>query len=518
MKPIVRLPSREIRTSCERLCHFHMPLEPHSVNQHTLLEIAYTSTDSELWASFDTTKLPIACLSHHGTRMACKSSLPGLRLPQELQYKIHNSTTKPKDQKKTFQSPPKAEISGRAAVEKMIQEAQEAALAKFVKQFEKPAASPGPFKPQVKKPSLHREAPFTREHAIPMTSSDVTKRPVIRIPANEDRKLKIETSKRPASPLELPQEQQENMTKKPVVRIPTNDDRKPMAKKPFPFLKLPQELQDQVYGYLFDHPLTFHIKFGSPKGFGRKALTYRLPNQPASAQPKFDEKVRWRRRRLDYPRRVRSTEKDIPAYRMPTGFLSLFHVHPRVAAGAAKFFYSLHTFRFTSMRVLRTFMDMIAPYSKEAIRNLEIKHYTAGNRWVDHRIWKAKFDYFYEMTLWRIGDELTGLQSLKLDLCVNEIPLDFGPEVDWRKPFEALQDMNLSSVQIRCHTTLEEHRDAMEVESYLIEQELLAEEFRVENKSLLEHQFSKEEPEALLPVLMTDSVTCNRSTGYSGYR
>ena len=387
--------------------------------------------------------------------------------------------TKPKNQKKTFQGPTKAQISEKAAIDKLI---QEAALAKSVKQSKKQASARGPFKPQVKKAFVHVEAPFTREYAIPMAFPDATTKPVVRIPANEDRK--------------------------PKSRPP---------KKPFPFLKLPQELQDQVYGYLFDHPLTFHIKFVSLKGFGRKALTYRLPNQPAAAQPKIDEKVWLRRRRLDYPRRVRSTEKDIPAYKIPTGFLSLLHVHPRIAAGAAKFFYRLHTFRFTSMRVLRTFMDMIAPYSKAEIRNLEIKHSTAGNRWVDHRIWKEKFDRRYEETLWDIGDELTGLQSLKVNLRVNEIPLDFGPEATWRKPFEALQDMNLSSVQINCHTTLEEHKDAMEVESYLIEQELLAEEFRAENNLLLEPKPNKEEKEALLPGFKKVPVTCIRLVGFPGF-
>jgi len=345
---------------------------------------------------------------------------------------------------------------------------RKAQLAKLVKQATlapdvngRKQQIPRSFNQAVKKPSYTLEDSFTRDAALPIDVPGPLAKIPVRLPVLE--------------------------TRKPTPPVPT---------KPFPFLRLPQELQDQVFEYYFDHPLTFHIKFVSQKC---KALTYNLPKQLEQAQPKIKAAAWRRRRQLDYPRRVRSNEPDLPTYSIPTGLAGLLRVHPRIAAGAAKFFYRLHTFRFTGMRALQTFMDMIAPSSKEAIRSIEINHYTAGCGWTDFRIWKAKYDHYYEKTLWRVGCEMIGLQALTMKLRVNDIPLDFGPQVPWREPFEALWDMNLSCVKIKVDTLLKEHKDAMEVESYLIEQELLGEQYR-DGCDAVERRSNEVQAEKLLSV------------------
>lgn len=129
----------------------------------------------------------------------------------------------------------------------------------------------------------------------------------------------------------------------------------------FRFLELPQEVQDQVYECLYDHPLTFHVF--AKRGQGRIALTYRLPNQPAAAQPKIDKASWQRRRQQDYSGGIRSATLNTTS-ELPSGSLSMLHVHPRIAAGATKYQYRLHTFRSESMCVLATFMDTIALASK----------------------------------------------------------------------------------------------------------------------------------------------------------
>jgi len=345
---------------------------------------------------------------------------------------------------------------------------RKAQLAKLVKQAtfapdvnERKQHIPRPLKQSVKVPSYALEDPFTRDAALPIDVPGTLAKISVRLPVQE--------------------------TRKPKPAVPA---------KPFPFLRLPQELQDQIFGSYFDHPLTFHVKFVSQKS---KALIYTLPNQPDEAQPKIKPAAWRRRRQLDYPRRIRSNETDLPTYSIPTGFAALLHVHPRIAAGAAKFFYRLHIFRFTGMRALQTFMDMIAPSSKEVIRNLEINHYTAGCGWTDYRIWKAKYDNYYEKTLWRVGCEMIGLRTLTMNVRVNDIPLDFGPHVPWREPFEAFWDMNLSCVKITVDTLLKEHKDAMEVESYLIEQELLGEQYR-DGCDAVERRSDEVVPDKLLSV------------------
>ena len=250
-----------------------------------------------------------------------------------------------------------------------------------------------------------------------------------------------------------------------TVRLPV-----PLPFKPFPFLDLPFELQDEVYQYLFVHPLTFHIKF---IGARCKALTYSLPNQTRQHQPKVGPSAKSRRRQHDYPKRVHSVEKNVPAYEIPTGFLQLFHVHPRIAERAAKYFYRLHTFRFTNIGPLRAFLNMLPATSKDEIRNLELIHTTRPWSCLkDNCLWKWKHDVAWAETLDRVGMEFNGLRRVKLDLSLRDIPQDIDKDATWRRALEALEDMNLEDAEIKIRG-LDQNECALEVEAHVIEHELL---------------------------------------------
>ena len=255
-----------------------------------------------------------------------------------------------------------------------------------------------------------------------------------------------------------------------VAEIPSSITVRLPPRRTFPFLDLPFELQDEVYQYLFVHPLTFHVKFIAARC---KALTYSLPNQLPCSQPQVQPSAKLRRRQLDYPKRAHSAESNVAAYRIPTGFLQLLHVHPRIAERAAKYFYRLHTFRFTNIGPLRAFLNMLPASSKGEIRNLELIHATRPwSRMKDDCLWKWKHDVAWAETLDRVGMEFTGLRRVKLDLTLRDLPQDIDKDATWRMALEALEDMNLEDAEIKIRG-LSQNECALEVEAHLIEHELL---------------------------------------------
>ncbi|KAL8822550.1 MAG: hypothetical protein Q9191_006714 [Dirinaria sp. TL-2023a] len=256
---------------------------------------------------------------------------------------------------------------------------------------------------------------------------------------------------------------QAEITSSITVRLP--------PRKTFPFLDLPFELQDEVYQYLFVDPMTFHVKFIAARC---KALTYSLPNQLPCCQPHVQPSAKLRRRQLDYPKRAHASENKVPAYRIPTGFLQLLHVHPRIAERAAKYFYRLHTFRFTNIGPLRAFLNMLPASSKEEIRNIELIHSTRPwSRMKDDCLWKWKHDVAWAETLDRVGMEFAGLRRIKLDLTLRDLPQDIDKDATWRRALEALEDLtNLEDAEIKIRG-LSQNECALEVEAHIIEHELL---------------------------------------------
>ena len=281
--------------------------------------------------------------------------------------------------------------------------------------------------------------------------------------------------------------------------------------KPFPFLDLPGELRNKVYGYFFDAQ-HYKIQFMSRKV---KALTYVLPNLPRCYDPKVPLTAARRRRQHDYPRRVRSNEGDIPPFELMPGPCALLNAHPRIGQEAAPFFYAIQTFSFSSCRVLNKFMNMLSQSSKEAITDVRLHHFTAGYprfNFIEYRHkpsneirqyltepYKLLNDHLWEDTLWRLGTEMCNLEKLALHEIINEIPMEVHEKAYWREPLsEALSGMpKLREVNIKFKSF---HADAtvLEVEAYKLQQELLAEPYR-DTEEAIENVSNSEHPEKLLP-------------------
>ena len=159
-------------------------------------------------------------------------------------------------------------------------------------------------------------------------------------------------------------------------------------------------------------------------------------------------------------------------------------------------------------------MDMLPTSSKEAITDVRLSHYTAGYpRWnyrdyfheptqetrvYDTNVFKVKNDNMWEQTLWRFSDEFCNLKKLMINEVINEIPMEIKPDAIWRIPLsEALSEMKLQEVHINLQTFHAEPA-VLEVEAYLLEQELLSEPYR-DSGTAIENVSDSDRPVRLLP-------------------
>ena len=243
-------------------------------------------------------------------------------------------------------------------------------------------------------------------------------------------------------------------------------------------------------------------------------MTYILPERAVCDDPKVPLSAERRRRQWDYPRRVRSNETDIPSFELMSGPCALLLAHPKIGREAAPMFYELQTFSFSSCRVLNKFMDMLPATSKQAITDVCLRHYTAGYpRWnyiafehphtgeamrFETQLFKVKNDNIWEETLWRMSDEMCNLEKLSLDETINEIPMEVHADAKWRIPLsEALSEMKLKEVNIH-FKSYQADAAVLEVEAYILQQELLAPPYR-DSDNAIENVSNSDAPVRLLP-------------------
>lgn len=268
-----------------------------------------------------------------------------------------------------------------------------------------------------------------------------------------------------------------------VVRLPTQPPlRTPLKINAVKFLALPGELRNKIYSYAFT-PEFYQIGWAG-KGQKRdpavktkkRSLTYCLPKRPGCKMPQLAPDACRRRRLLDLPRRLQSNEM-IPEYRLSPGPAALLLTCKTVNEEASPWFYGNSTFTFECQGVFQDFMETIGKSSKEAIRSLHLKHYTAGNAFYRcNQEYKTKFDRKWENLCWGASDELTSLEELGIDLTINEVPLRFHPDERWRLTLTAFADLELKrcSVILRNATALD---TVLEVETYSLRREMLGEDF-----------------------------------------
>ena len=269
----------------------------------------------------------------------------------------------------------------------------------------------------------------------------------------------------------------------PLVCLPCEPDTKRALrytpKGQFPFLKLPGELRNKIYGYGI---LKQYYEIGWVGGNHRsKSLTYQLPKLGRAQGPHLESGAARRRRELDVSRRV-PIQKRLAEGSIAPGPAALLTVCTKVHDEACSVFYSKSTFAFHGLGALRHFLDNLSPIATEALARLVIKYRAYGEpSRTDDQKWKAKHDRLWQDLCWRIADQCTSLTSLSLDLTLNKSPLWFAPfdlageagiGAQWIKPLWAFQDIGVQRCWVRLHC-LSKDSSVLEVESWKVRKEIL---------------------------------------------
>lgn len=256
----------------------------------------------------------------------------------------------------------------------------------------------------------------------------------------------------------------------------------PIEEKKFNFLLLPGELRNKIYGYAFPEEF-FQLQFIKKT---TDSLTYSLP-KCGKLGPYIGPSAGRRRRLFDYPRRVHSKEI-IPPYRLSPGPAALLLTCKKINEEATPIFYGSSIFSFNVPNTLRVFLKALRPETKQSIMSLALKHYTAGNpRWTEFQPWKCRDDNRWDDLLWDASDELVSLDYLSIDLVINDIPLLFGPNVHWKMPFLAFQEMGIKKcdVKLRHQPTLD---TVLEVEQMILKRDIMGKEYKEEEEELEEEK------------------------------
>ena len=258
----------------------------------------------------------------------------------------------------------------------------------------------------------------------------------------------------------------------PVVeplRATTNVDQ-----KPFDFLSLPGELRNKIYELAFPER-SFKIEWLTR---GRD-LTYVLW-QDKSWKRTINQTATRRRRKFDLQRRIHTIP--IPKLELSPGPAALLLTCRQVHQEACPLFYGSSSFGFVSLRVLRKFMQSINPIAKPAIKSLSLKYSTHGDPERTEFIpWKEMHDWKWEEMLWKTAEELSGLETLKIRLQINDVPLRLNLEAPWAAPLLAFRGRKLQDVEVTLVVKYGETDQRLKNCGQVVRKELLGAAYREES-------------------------------------
>ncbi|KAL8836547.1 MAG: hypothetical protein Q9170_002867 [Blastenia crenularia] len=260
-----------------------------------------------------------------------------------------------------------------------------------------------------------------------------------------------------------------------VVRLPS----KQPSKEPTTFLTLPSEIRNIIYEYAMPQRKYAICRISRQTKYEKrpKELTYFLPSHTNLHGPGLSAAQGERRRLFDLPRRL-YIDQAIPPYHLSPGPASLLLISKIVSEETTPMFYGRNTFSFSAMQPLRKFLKTLRPGTQSILRSLELIHHTAGNpSEISNQHWKETYDHCWRDLCFQVRDQCTGLDSLAIDLTINDIPYMRGPTANWMKPLYAFMNLgHLKKLYIRLHQFMTEDT-ILEADAYEIRQELMGSNF-----------------------------------------
>lgn len=226
-------------------------------------------------------------------------------------------------------------------------------------------------------------------------------------------------------------------TPKPKSKASRPRRRNPKSKRKTGFLSLPGELRNEIYKYLIPEC--------------RILINCNKPNKElAQAKKVWSEQGGEHQRsalRLCHLLDLSQAEQGLEITK--NLLLACKHVRNDVEL----YLYSRTTFCFSSTKVLHRFLSTASKPGLRAIRKLEIFHQGYGlPELTEHQKYQDKYYERWSKVCTKVGEELSGLEHLKLEAHMRHWPCDLVsavPNTPWRKACLQMAPRRLQKVEVK---------------------------------------------------------------------
>jgi len=203
------------------------------------------------------------------------------------------------------------------------------------------------------------------------------------------------------------------------------------------FLYLPGELRNIIYDILFNEAQLL-IKGNHPGKDLRHAIELR--------RKPFNPRYRLRSGLLSLPPKTRQAGQ---RSWMP---LELLRVCRKVYNETIPLLYMNVELLICSMVTFDKFLDIAPPYGVKNIKKLGLVHSTYGEPLLlDKREWKIRHNIKWMKLCRRITEDMIGLESVKIVLCIHDWPTRLDTRAAWAKPLLVLKGTGLDRVDVILH-------------------------------------------------------------------
>lgn len=221
--------------------------------------------------------------------------------------------------------------------------------------------------------------------------------------------------------------------------IPSAADRLRMQLRPFHFLRLPGEIRNRVYHFLFDEYRVL-VRGNHPQ----KELQQARKNEPSGGS-----KAPQQRYRLWCSFETHIMAQNPPSYSHSLVPLEVLQTCRTMYHEATPFLYARMALRFESTKVLAKFLDRTPPQALACITRIELIHSTYGEpEDCDHRRWKQQHNAKWLRLCTTIGKKMTDLKEIKVDLWLCDWPTQLEVGAKWTRPLLAMKGTGLEDVKI----------------------------------------------------------------------
>ncbi|KAI9880076.1 MAG: hypothetical protein M1830_005608 [Pleopsidium flavum] len=212
----------------------------------------------------------------------------------------------------------------------------------------------------------------------------------------------------------------------------------------FPFLKLPAELRNKIYDYVFEKHVLEILPLTRNRGLthwdrkSKKSKPVLRKWRSLCVRGRSERQGRSERRLDKWPR----------ADPLP-GLAALLLTCKQIHLETHHLLYGQITFLFTSQAVLHRFMTALGPSCLGAIQSIKLQHHTHGEPYLQrNRVWKKAYDSKWAELCQQAAEKMTGLRELDIKLSICDWPTELNLKARWALPLLAFAGHQLKKAKV----------------------------------------------------------------------